>query len=268
MSKSYTSMDFFRVLPKTNCKECNTSTCLAFSVMVFKGEKQPHDCPYLDDNIIEKFGGTIKSKVAAIPDPDETIDLLKKKLSMLDLKTAAERTGGVFSKEKLTLKIMGKDFSVDAKGQFSSDIHVNPWVAVTVLSYIINSAGIPLSDKWVPLRELKGGKTWYRLFGQRCEKPLKKIADTHTELFEYIMDIFNGTQVENHYDSDISLILYPLPKVPILICYWKPDDGLESDLNLFFDSTAEENLNIEAIYDLGAGLVLMFEKIVLKHGYI
>ena len=67
--------------------------------------------------------------------------------------------------------------------------------------------------------------------------------------------LFEGRQVENHYASDISLVLHPLPKVPILICYWKPENGLESDLNIFFDSTAEQNLNIESIFTLGTGLV-------------
>ena len=108
----------------------------------------------------------------------------------------------------------------------------------------------------------------YRLFGQRCEKPLKEVADTYTDLFEDMIHIFNGKQVENHYESDISLVLHPLPKVPILICYWRPDDGLESDLNLFFDSTAEDNLNIESIYALATGLVVMFEKIALRHGAV
>ena len=40
----------------------------------------------------------------------------------------------------------------------------------------------------------------------------------------------------------------------------------KSDLNIFFDSKAEENLNIESIYTLGAGLVIMFEKLALRHG--
>ncbi|MDY7035556.1 MAG: DUF3786 domain-containing protein, partial [Thermodesulfobacteriota bacterium] len=80
------------------------------------------------------------------------------------------------------------------------------------------------------------------------------------------IQVFSGKQVENHYQSDISLVLHPLPLVPMLICYWKPDDGLESDLNLFFDSTAEKNLNIESLYTLGTGLVKMFEKITLTHG--
>jgi hypothetical protein len=54
--------------------------------------------------------------------------------------------------------------------------------------------------------------------------------------------------------------------VPLLICYWKPEEGLASELNLFFDATAEENLNIDSIFALGTGLMMMFEKIALRHG--
>ena len=90
--------------------------------------------------------------------------------------------------------------------------------------------------------------------------------DAYSDLFEDMIHLFNGKQVENHYASDISLVLEPLPKMPILICYWKPEDGMESDLNVFFDSAAEANLSIESIYTLGAGLVIMFEKLALRHG--
>ncbi|MCK5097463.1 MAG: DUF3786 domain-containing protein [Desulfobacteraceae bacterium] len=261
------SMDIFRLLPKTNCKKCQAPTCLAFSVLVFKGDKQFNACPYIEEEIIEKFDGKIKKQKSAEQDFAEAVVLLKRKIAAIDLSLLAERLGGKFSNNKLTIKILGKDFSVDSKGAFSSDIHINQWIVIPVLNYILNGAGLSASGKWVPLRELAGGKKWYRLFGQRCEKPLKKIADTYTDLFEDMIDIFNGKQVENHYQSDISLVLHPLPKVPILICYWRAEDGLDSELNLFFDSNAEDNLNIESIYTLGTGLVLMFEKITLKHGF-
>lgn len=266
MGKPFNSMDFFKVLPKTNCKECKSSTCLAFSVLVFKGEKTPEDCPYLSEDIIKTFGGTIQSSVNKIPDPQEALDSLKKEISNYDLEKAVDRTGGVFSGDKLTIKVLGKNFSVDSGGKLYSDIHINPWIASPFLNYVLRCKGVPATGKWVPFRDLEGGKDWYRLFGQRCEKPLKKIADIYTELFEDMLDIFNGTRLENHYDSDISILLMPLPKIPMLVCYWKPEDGLDSELNLFFDSTAEENLNIEALYGLGAGIVNMFEKITLRHG--
>lgn len=266
MSQTYSSMEIFKLLPKSNCRECKAPTCLVFSVLVSKGEKTLDECPYLDHNIIEKFDGKIRTRKSADQDMELALEALKKKVTAIDLSAAAKRLGATFANDKLTLKILGKDFSIDTKGAITTDIHVHQWVTVPFLNYVMDGKGTPVSGKWVPLRELDGGKDWYRLFGQRCEKPLKKIADTYTDLFEDMIHIFNGRQVENHYESDISLVLHPLPNMPILICYWKPDDGLESDLNLFFDSTAEENLNIESIYALVAGLVVMFEKIAMRHG--
>lgn len=268
MSIVRSSMEIFKLLPKTNCKECHTPSCLAFSVLVFKGEKQLSECPYVEKEIVESFDGKIQSRTTVEEDYAEKLAQLKKEVSSLDLSESAGRLGGVFSGGKLILKLLGKDVSIDSKGMITTDIHVHSWVAIPFLNYIIKNAGVPVSGKWVPFRELPGGKDWYRLFGQRCEKPLKKVADSYTDLFEDMIHIFNGRKVENHYESDISLVLHPLPKLPILICYWKPDDGLSSDLNLFFDSTAEDNLAIESIYTLSAGLVVMFEKIALRHGAV
>lgn len=266
MGKSFNSMDLFKVLPKTNCRDCGSSTCLAFSVLVFKSENAVTDCPHLSDDIIEKFDGKIESKAAHVQGPEEALNFLKEKLASVDLKKAAERTGGCYSAGRLTIKIFGKDFSVDSDGNFFSDLHVNMWLVPPVLSYILNCKGPDVSESWIPFRELSSGKERRLFFEHQCEKPLKKLADTYTDLFEDMMDIFNGTQVEKHYESDISIILRPLPGLPMLVCYWKPDEGLGSDLNLFFDATAEEKLDIDAIHTLGTGIVTMFEKIARRHG--
>ena len=268
MDQFNNTMEIFKLLDKSNCKECNKPTCLAFAAAVFQGQKRLDECPHLDSKIIKRYGVKAGNQVTREQERDETIEQLKRKITSINLSSSAQRLGAIFSDEKLTIKILGKNFSVDTKGNITTDIHVHAWITIPVINYIIDGAGVPVSGKWVPFRELEGGKTWYRLFGQRCEKPLKKVADTYTDLFEDMIHLFNGRQVENHYSSDISLVLHPLPKVPILICYWKPEDGLESSLNVFFDSTAEENLNIESLYTLGVGLVIMFEKIALRHGKV
>ena len=43
---------------------------------------------------------------------------------------------------------------------------------------------------------------------------------------------------------------------------------MASDLNLFFDASAEDNLGIGGIYALGTGITRMFEKLALRHGRI
>ena len=37
-------------------------------------------------------------------------------------------------------------------------------------------------------------------------------------------------------------------------------------LYIYFDSTSDDNLDIESIYTLNEGLALMFKKIALRHG--
>ncbi|MBW1785267.1 MAG: DUF3786 domain-containing protein [Deltaproteobacteria bacterium] len=259
-------IDILKLLDKSNCRECGEATCLAFAAAVIKGARQLHECTHLDASVVDRFAGKIRKRRSVEQDMLDAMEVLKGKIAGIDLSAAAIRVGGRFSNEKLAVKIMGKDFVVDAKGNLSSDIHVNPWVAIPLLNYVLSAKGTAESENWVPFRELPGGREMAGLFAQRCEKPLKKVADTYTGLFEDMLSVFNGKQVERHYESDISLVLRPLPKVPILICYWRPEDGLESDLNLFFDAAVHDNLSIESIYALATGLVTMFEKIALRHG--
>ena len=84
-------------------------------------------------------------------------------------------------------------------------------------------------------------------------------------MLEDLLSMFSGARAEPKFDSDISLVLYPLPKIPILFCYWKPEEDLGSKLDIFFDSSADKHLPIESLFELCIGMVMMFEKIAQKH---
>jgi hypothetical protein len=126
---------------------------------------------------------------------------------------------------------------------------------------------LQVSGNWVSFRELKDGRERYPLFQKRCEEPMKRVADIYTSLFDDLVHLFSAKKVAQQFESDISVVLHPLPKVPIMICYWLPEDGLESSLNVFFDKTADENLDIGSVFTLGAGLAQMFAKLALRHGF-
>jgi hypothetical protein len=266
MSEFKNAMEVFKLLDKSNCKKCNEKTCLAFASKVFLGDKSLDLCPKIDDDVLK----TYQNQAARTPSIDEAreslLNGLKNEIQSCDLKKAAKRVGGTYKDGKLTIRIFGKQFSIDPSGDMFSDIHINPWIAGPVLSYVLQCKGVELTGNWVPFRELKGGQEKNGLFVQRSEKSLKQIADKYTNLFRDLIHIFNGKKIENHYESDITLVLYPLPKLPMLICYWKPEEGMSSDLHLFFDSSADVNANIDIVYGIAAGIVVMFEKIALKHG--
>jgi hypothetical protein len=264
MAKFKNMMEIYKLLDKSNCRECNEKTCLAFAASVFIGKKYLSDCTKLNNEIINLFDSESAFSTNVPTDMEVAIKKMKDKIKNIDLSEAAERLGGTYSKRRLTLKIFGKNFGVDNNANFYTDLHVHEWITIPYLSYILYGKGLSLLGDWVPLRELHSGKNWHRLFAHRCEKPMKELADKHADLFEDMIRLFGGREINSPYNSDISLTLYPLPKIPILICYWKPENGMESDLNIFFDSTAEKNLNIESLYTLGTGLTIMMQKIVAR----
>jgi hypothetical protein len=260
------AMEIFSLLDKSNCRKCNEMTCLAFDAAVFKGRKTLSECPHLDEKILARFEAHRTKPPDVERDMEAALTELKGQVARLDFKAAARRLGAKDHRNRLTLKIFGKDFSVDSDGNLSSDIHIHPWVAMPFLSYILKSTPAPLAGRWVPFRELNNGKAWHGLYRQRCEIPLKRVADHYPDLFEDLITLFDGKQVQSEYTADITIVLSPLPKIPILLCYWNAEDNFPSDLNLFFDAASETHLEIESIWALLAGLVRMFEKIALRHG--
>ncbi|MBF0390288.1 MAG: acetyl-CoA decarbonylase/synthase complex subunit gamma [Desulfamplus sp.] len=50
-----TGIQIFKLLPKTNCKECGVPTCLAFAMNLASGKAELDSCPYVSDEAKEKL---------------------------------------------------------------------------------------------------------------------------------------------------------------------------------------------------------------------
>ena len=258
-------LDIFKVLPKTNCSDCREATCLAFATAVIKRHKQLSLCPHLDSEIIEQLEGQVSIQMTAEEKQQQRLDVLKRQLLDIDLESRAEALGAEANNGALTIRCLGKDFTVDSQGCISSDCHTHPWFSIPFLSYILFGQGKEVTGEWVSFRNLKDGVNWDAFFNQQCPQKLKNLADTHSELFGDLISLFGATSANNHMESDISVVLHPFPKVPMMVCYWKYKGDLDSDLKVFFDSTADRNLNTESVFGLGTGIVRMLEKIMEKH---
>jgi Domain of unknown function (DUF3786)/Putative Fe-S cluster len=263
------AMEIFSLLNKSNCRECGEKTCLAFAGAVFTGRKTIDACPYLAREDKLRLAGDESRPVTPVVDTgEETMRQLRHQLVQLDFEEAAARCGGYLKNGRLCLKVMGKEFRIDRQGNLGSDIHVNSWVTMPLLTYVIHGRGLLPCGQWISYREVEGGRERYGLFQKRCEEDLRKIADAWPDLFKDLVEVFQGEQVASQFASDISVVLLPLPRVPVMICYWLPDEGIDSTLNIFFDATVNDNLGNDGIYTLCAGLTTMFAKLAQRHGFV
>jgi len=49
-------LDIFKLTPKTNCKDCGSATCMAFSMKVAQGAVEPGKCPHLSEEALAILG--------------------------------------------------------------------------------------------------------------------------------------------------------------------------------------------------------------------
>lgn len=264
MTALNTPLEIYKILNKSNCRKCGLPSCLAFAAAVVQGQKQLNNCPELDTERIESFCAPAVSRKTIEDEQQLTLNILLRKISEVDFSTVAERLGGVANYDKLVINCLGKDFIIDSSGKMTSGCHYNQWVHLPLLSYIIQGQGRSISREWLPFNQLEGAAAWSRFFAHRCEEDFRQLADAHTELFFELCYLF-GAQEAVETDADYSLVIHPLPKLPLVIRYWVSEEDFASKLSIFFDRTAPDNLNIEYIYMITRGIVEMFRVLIVKH---
>lgn len=263
MSQPRSPLTIYKLLPKSNCGLCLLPSCLAFAAAVVAGSKKMDDCPGLGADSLQGMppeGGRAQAEA----EEARFMARLKEKMASVDLARVAPLIGATMDGERIVINSLGKDFVVDRRGNLVSECHVIPWVQAPLLSYITHPTHAEVTGRWLSFREIKGGIEWQGLFTSRCENPLKRLADENQGLLGDLIDLFMGRTID-WYQADIALILHPLPKVPILICYQAPEDDMESALTIFFDECCPRNLHIRSIFTLCSGLVQMFAKIAARH---
>lgn len=257
-------LEIYKILPQTNCGKCQLPSCLAFAAAIAAGNRQLKECPDLEQGIAAEFSSRYQQTGSTEEGQAEFLDKLQAKMGSVDLAQVAPLIGATVRGESIVINSLGKDFVIDRRGRMTSECHIIPWVLAPLLSCITHPTHAEISGNWISFREIPGGIEWQGLFTSRCEEPLRKLADANPELLTDLIGLFMGKTIA-WYEADIALILHPLPKVPLLICYQGPEGDLPSKLTIFFDASCTTNLHIKSIYTLCAGLVQMFAKIAEHH---
>lgn len=254
----------YKLLPQSNCRQCYLPSCLAFAAAVLRGEKKLVDCPALEREEAARLGGELAPRKGLAEEQAELVAGLQEQVRALDFTALAPRLGASLSGERLVFSCLGKDFSIDRQGCFSSECHVNPWIQLPILRYILHCRGMGEQGEWLPLARLAGGQTVAPLFAKRCEEVLRRLADERPEIFFDLVAMFGG-RPGPEIAAGPTYLLYPLPRLPFCLCYQPPEEGLPSSLKILLDRSAEANATSEIIQSLGVGIGEMFSKIIHRH---
>lgn len=260
-----TPLDLYKILDKSNCRGCMLPSCMAFAVAVIQGAKQLSDCPRLDPALIAELRPDIVPKSFLAEDQEAIVRELQARVAELDFGQVARRINAVVIDGRLAVHCLGKDFLIDGKGELTSDCHLIPWVLLPLLTYILHCEGKEPTGDWVGMAELHDSAQWGHYFSHRCEEPFRQLTDAHPDLVFEILQVFQAASRDAESSADFSVIIHPLPLVPVLFNYWQAEEEFPSKLNILFDRSAEKNLPAEALYIMVRGIVEMFRQLIVRH---
>lgn len=261
------AIEIYKRTGKSNCGECGLDSCMAFSAFVSAGKKDPEECRHLSEKFKQEIRQVAEKTRNWISDQTEArINPIRNRMREIDFKRVAYKLGGEVQGERLVLHCLGRIFQLDHEGRMYSQCHINSKIHIPLLMYVVLSKGLDPRGEWVTFNEIKSYRSWNLLFNHRCLAVMRQVADRNPELFLDIIEIFSDRFKTQGFKSDHSMVLYPFPKVPVLIRYYPREDIFESSLSLLFDRTIEANLPAEGTYILCVGLVEMIDRIAQRHG--
>lgn len=261
-------VDLYRdILPKTNCKDCGYTTCLAFASMVVSEKLPLENCPYLYPETLAKCTKELEAQYAEGKwlKRDMAQDALEwaiEKASSMKIEDLPERIGGIliFEKDKAALELPYFNESVvisddDIVRSDGSDL--TRYEKVFIYIHMAQGGKSQPTGRWKGFVEFPNTVSKMKSMIDSIEKPMiQRFKGKPHELAKAGARIGGRDITEETESADVALHFQPLPKVPVRVIFWDEtkEDGIDAAMKFLFDETITEHLDIESIMFLSERL--------------
>ena len=242
-------LEIYKLLPKTNCGECASKTCMSFAVALGANPVCLEQCIHL----APEKRDIIRSLLVKGDWRDELLGSLMGEVSKVNLHEIAPHLGCSMRGDELVVGCIGREYTIGRDGTISPDTG-NKWIGILLLHYVRNRGTGDSSGKWVSFSEPKGGFVKVASFQRECEEPLRQLLDEDPRGFSKALKQLNASEVTG-FSADHAWSLDLLPKVRALILYRCGDEEFPSSLKMLFDSVTAGFIDVETLIFLCEGLV-------------
>ncbi len=172
-------------------------------------------------------------------------DLSGRKAQEVALASAASFADGRFH-----LKTLGRDCVVDMDHRtiLLAGREPQPLAKMVILHYLGGCPPIAPTGKTVSYRDLPNGQIFYPAFKKRVVDPIAFLFRSQPQLLASAGSRLGGKQLQL---GSSSILLHPLPKLPVTVIIWKADKEVQGSANLLFDETAGRVLPPEDLAEVG-----------------
>lgn len=181
---------------------------------------------------------------------DVATHLAREKLATLDPLSQANRCGAVLHEGHVELVYLGTPLRIlvpDWTVHLPDGSPLNPYEQVLVLHYISSDSPVPPPTDPIAFSEVPSGEFYSSAFDRRAKKPLLEAFGENPDRALAAAAPLGGTRADH---GDLSIRIPALPRVDLILAFWKGDDEFPPDVSLLLSSTIAAYLSTEDIAHL------------------
>lgn len=142
------------------------------------------------------------------------------------------------------------------------DYHFSPelpgWHRLVILHYLDLADGFLLTGTEIPFSQMNSGMVRGGGIDRKCELAIQKLKDFNEDSLADICANIGGEQISSN--ADIAFRIPFMPRFPVTLKIWLPDEDFPASGRLFVDASADHYLTIE---DAVTVAELLLEKLTL-----
>lgn len=117
------------------------------------------------------------------------------------------------------------------------------WHRLVILHYLDLADGYPLTGKELPFGQMKSGMVRGGGIDRRCELAIQNLKDLDKDTLATLCASIGGEPIASNADAAWQIPF--LPRFPVTLKLWLPDEDFPASGRLLLDSSADHYLTIE-----------------------
>ena len=183
----------------------------------------------------------------------ETYQSYLDQIGQIDLDSIAEKLGGRVEKDEMVISFFGQPYRISSRG-ITDPFGKQPPMGISVVlcKYLLLCPDIPSLDKeWVSYRDFKNTAPLVHSFINHTERPIVQNYSNRLKDLVAACEKLGGRDPGLNLNYQLIMILYPLPKVPLLLLFDDVDEEFPAQCKVLFERRAEHYLDPECLAIIG-----------------
>jgi hypothetical protein len=224
-----TAVEIYKLLPKTNCGKCGTTSCFGFAAKLATQQASPDDCPTMTKGAREALR---EADMERHHSPgtvyEQTLESLRPKIRKLDFPKVANLFGAILTgPDSLGIMFLNEIYVVTKENILdASGIEPRPWISILIYNHLCMPDPPAPSGEWITFSSVPASHAKDKAWVGHVEEVIAKHYAGNVAGLKTACERLGGVQTEVKGNQDAAYEFRLFPHYPVLLLFYDavPDE--------------------------------------------